>query len=320
MRAQPLSSTALAEFAAVARHLSFSKAAAELGLHPSVFSRRIQNLERQLGTRLLERDTRRVALTEAGALLFERAVDIHARLDDAAMEIAALAEKPSGTLRLTAPNLFGQLHIAPLVPAFLARQPGLKLEVSFSDRYHDLVQSGFDAAVRVDALEVGGNLVVRKLAPNRRVLCAAPAYLAAAGRPKGPADLAKHRTLHFTPTAGGAVWRLQGSAGTVGIKIAPVLAADNVEVLRRAALAGTGIAILPTFLAGEDLATGRLVRVFDDYAPVDSTISVAYRNAPHLPRRVRVLVDFLVEAFRGTPPWEDQTRPRKRLKASANRL
>jgi DNA-binding transcriptional LysR family regulator len=306
MSQQDLTSTELAEFAAVARQLSFAKAALELGLHPSVFSRRIQMLERKLAVRLLERDTRRVALTDAGAVLLARALDIHARIAAAATEIAALAREPTGTLHLTVPNLLGQLHIAPLMPAFLGRHPHLKLRMTFSDRYEDLMQSGFDAAVRVGALEAGGNLRVRKLAPNRRVLCAAPSYLARAGTPRHPSELSQHKTLHFSANAARAVWQLKGPKGAIEAAVDPVLIADNGEVLRQAALAGMGIAILPTFLVGGDLAAGRLVTAFPDYVPRESTISVVYRNAPHPPRRVRVLIDFLVEAFRGAPPWESR--------------
>ncbi len=300
---QQLTSPALDEFAAAARHLNFAKAAAELGLHPSVFSRRIKDLERQLNVRLFDRDTRRVALTDAGAVLLEHARDIHTRLHDAATAIAALSSKPAGTLRLTVPVLFGQLHIAPLIPKFLARHPDLKLELTFSDKYEDLAQSGFDAAVRIGALEAGGNLRVRKLAPNRRILCASPAYLAAAGTPRHPSDLAQHRLLSFRPIAR-QVWRLRSPGGVIDVAVDPVLTSDNMEPLRLVAVAGAGIAIVAVFGAAQDIAEGRLVTVLRDYQPLESTISVVYRDAPHLPRRVRVLIDFLVEAFRGTPPWE----------------
>ena len=300
---QQLTSAALEEFSAAARHLSFAKAAAELGMHPSVFSRRIKDLEKQLSVRLFDRDTRRVTLTDAGAVLLEHAREIHTRLNDASTAIAALASKPAGTLRLTVPILFGQLHIAPLIPKLLARHPDLKMELTFSDKYEDLAQSGFDAAVRIGALEAGGNLRVRKLAPNHRILCASPAYLAAAGTPRHPSDLAQHRLLSFRPIAR-QVWRLRGPGGVIDVAVDPVLTADNMEPLRRAAVAGAGIAILAAFGAAKDLADGRLVPVFRDYHPLESTISVVYRDAPHLPRRVRVLIDFLVEAFKGTPPWE----------------
>lgn len=299
-----LSSSALSEFVAVARRLSFVKAAEDLGLHPSVFSRRIKKLEQRLGVRLLHRDTRRVTLTDAGVAFLERALDILSRLEDTQAEISNYASEPNGRLRIALPNVFGQLQIAPLLPAFMARYPGLRLELTFKDAFVDLVEGGLDASIRIGALEAGGDLIVRKLSSNRRVICAAPAYLAAYGTPSHPSDLARHKILHFTPLLSGTTWRLKGLNGMIDVVIDPILTADNIEALRHAALAGTGITILATFVAGRDLAEGRLVPVLRDYSPAESTVSIVYQNAPHLARKVRALVEFLTERFAGTPPWE----------------
>lgn len=293
----PLPTQSLAEFVALARHLSFTRTAKELHLHPSVLSRRTKALEQRLNARLVERDTRRVALTDAGQVFLRYAQDILDRLNEAEAVVAARHGQPTGTLRLAAPNVFGQVRIAPLIPKLMARYPALRVELSFTDRFHDLAETGFDAAVRIGAREVGGPLKVRHLAANKRLLCAAPAYLTAYGTPGTPADLEYHRHLHFAPQLGGPCWRLNGPNGTLEVPLDPVLTADNIEALRYAALDGIGIAMLGTFVAREDLRAARLVPILGDYPPVESEICVVYRDAPLLPMRVRVLIDFLVDAF-----------------------
>jgi len=299
---------ALRDFAVLARRLSFRAAADELEIDATVLSRRIARLEVRLGVRLLHRTTRRVTLTEAGAVLQARADDLLTRLADAEAEVSRYAAEPTGTLRLAMPNVFGQRWIAPILPEFMARHPALRLELSFGDRMVDLVEQGFDAAIRIGALDAGGDLVVRKLATNARVLCAAPAYLAAHGTPRHPRTLVEHRTLHFAPLLGGAVWRLRGSGGVVEVPITPVLRADNIEALRHAALAGLGIALIATSVADEDLAAGRLVPILTDWRLPESDVSIVYPNAPFVPRKVRALVAFLSERFSAGPPWE-RSRP-----------
>jgi DNA-binding transcriptional LysR family regulator len=292
-----LSTQSLAEFVALARHLNFTHAAEELHLHPSMLSQRLKALEQQLGARLVERDTHRVALTDAGQILLRHAQDILDRLTEAEALVAARHGTPIGTLRLAVPNMFGQLRLAPLIPKLMARYPALRIELSFTDRFLDLAETGHDAAVRIGAREVGGNLKVRRLASNQRLLCAAPAYLAAHGTPATPAELERHCHLHFAPQLGGPCWRLKGPNGLIEVPLEPILTADNIEALRQAALAGRGIGMFGTFVAGDDLRAGRLIPVLRGYPPVESEVSVVYRNAPLVPMRIRVLVDFLVEAF-----------------------
>jgi DNA-binding transcriptional LysR family regulator len=299
-----LSTRALQEFATLARRLNFARAAEELKLHPSVLSRRIRALEEELDARLLERDTKRVTLTESGQLLLHHALEVLARLGEAEAAVTARHSAPTGLLRLAVPNLFGQLQIAPLIPKFMQRHPQLKIEMTFTDRFLDLAETGHDAAVRIGARAVGGNLRFRRLAPNRRVLCASPEYLAARGAPCVPSDLTSHRVLHFTPLLGGACWQLNGPEGPFEIALEPVLAADNIEALRLGALGGVGIAMLATFVAGADLRAGRLVVVLPQYSLAESEVAIVYKDAPLVPVRVRALVDFLVEAFSGTPLWE----------------
>lgn len=291
-------------FVAVARRLSFRAAADELGMDPTVLSRKVARLEARLGVRLLHRTTRKVSLTEAGAVYFQRCDDLLSRMADAEAEVSRYASGPTGTLRLALPNMFGQRHIAPLVPEFMARHPALRIELAFSDRMVDLLDLRMDAAIRIGSMAAVGDLRIRRLAPNRRLVCASPAYLARHGAPREPADLAAHRILHFSPFIEGNAWRLARGGSEVEVPVAPVLCADNVEVLRLAALAGEGIAILATFVAGDDLAAGRLVPVLPAWQPPASTISFVYPNAPFTPQKVRALSDFLGEKFAGDPLWD----------------
>ena len=288
---------ALREFSVVARRLSYRAAAEELGLDVTVLSRRISRLEERLGVRLLNRTTRRVTLTDAGAAFLARCEDILGRLTDAEAEVSRYASKPMGSLRLAAPNVFGQRVIAPILPAFMAAYPDLRLDLTFSDRMVDLVDSGIDAAIRIGALQAGGDLIVRRLTTNPRHVCAAPAYLDAHGVPEHPVDLARHRILHFSPLLDGESWRLQGPAEMIEARFEPVLRSDNVEALRYAALAGQGVALLADFVAGEDLAAGRLVPLLPAWRAAASDVSIVYPSARFVPRKVRAFVDFLVQHF-----------------------
>lgn len=291
-------------FTTVARRLSFRVAADELVIDPTVLSRKIARLETRLGVRLLQRTTRKVTLTEAGAVYFQRCEDLLSRIADAETEVSRYVSSPTGTLRLGLPNLFGQRHIAPLIPEFMAHYPELRIELLFNDRMVDLLDLHMDAAIRIGALEILGDMRVRKLVPNRRVICASPDYLKRYGEPQEPADLSNHRILHFSPLLEGNTWRLRRDRHEIEVPVAPVLAADNAEALRLAALADQGITILATFVAGEDLAAGRLIPILPQWHPLETTISLVYPNAPFTPQKVHALSTFLTNKFIGNPPWE----------------
>jgi DNA-binding transcriptional LysR family regulator len=296
--------SAITEFTVVARHLSFAAAARELEIDPSALSRRIAGLEARLGTRLFQRTTRRVTLTEAGVEYLARARDLLARADEADAAVSRYSVEPSGRLRVTVPNLFGQRHIAPFVPAFLAQHPQIRLDLTFSDHFEDLLDARLDCAVRIGALERGGDVIVRRLAPNRRLICAAPGYLGRFGSLREPGDLAAHRLLHFRPLMTGQTWSLHRGGHEAVVPVEPYLASDNAETLRVAAVNQMGIALLATFVIGEDLRSKNLVPVLPDWQPAASTISVVYPNALFMPRRVRVFVDFLVTLFKSEPAWD----------------
>lgn len=285
---------AMIAFVAVADRSSFADAAGALGLSASALSRRVSQLEDRLGCRLFNRTTRQVALTEAGVHYLEqcRAIIEQADAADAAASMHAI--EPRGVLRVGLPNLYGQLRIAPLLPDFLARHPGVSLQLNFDDRYADLVDRRLDVSVRIGN-QFSGDFITRKLAPNPRYVCASPDYLKKRGQPRVPRDLADHDCLHFSPLLEPGRWRLSRKGQTVEPAVRTVMAADNAEALRQAAVAGLGLAILAHFVVAEDLKAGRLVSVLTEWTVAESYIHVIYSNARYLPLKTRAFVDYLVE-------------------------
>ena len=299
---------AMEAFVRVADGRSFSLAARQMRLSKSVVSRQIAALEAALGARLLQRTTRTLTLTEAGRLYLERARRILADIDEAGRPVGQLSDAPRGQLRVSAPMSFGFLHLAPAIPAFLARHPDVTVDMSLTDRFVDLVEEGFDVAVRIGQLR-DSSLVARRLAPSRLVVCASPEYLARRGVPRVPADLAGHECLHNTNIAGD--WRFVApDGGMQAIEVSGRLAANNGDALQAAARAGAGLIYLPSFIVGDDLQAGRLVSVLDDFTLVGSTVNAVYPHARHLSPKVRVFVDFLAERF-GPEPYWDAPPPRR---------
>ena len=299
-----LSTHALTEFCAVAAHLNFARAAGSLNLHASVLSRRIKALEAALGAPLFHRHTRSVSLTEAGAALLPHAQDLLSRLGDAEAVVARFSSEPTGVLRLSLPTSFGQIAIAPLLADFRRLYPAIDLEVDLSDHYVDLIEHGFDAAVRIGVRAAGAGLRTRTLAENHRYLCASPDYLAGRDAIRTPGDLAAHDLLHFSPLATGPVWRLRGPKGEMDVAVRPAVATDNAVVLHRAVLDGAGVALLAGFLIAEDLAAGRLVEVLPAYRPKPGIISIVFPERPIRARKTRVFIDFLVRRWKPAPPWD----------------
>ena len=281
---------AMRVFVAVVERSGFSAAASALDLSTASVTRQVAALEKRLGTRLLNRTTRRVGLTSAGAAYYQRAVQLLAELDDIEAAVGAQALVPSGLLRINAPVSFGIARLGPLLAGYRVRYPQVKLDLSLSDRLVDMVEEGFDVAIRITR-QPAPNLIARKLADARLLLCAAPDYLARAGTPAAPADLARHACLAYSYWSGGDEWTLQGPAGEATVRIDGGLRANNGDVLREAALAGMGIVLQPDFVVGADLAASRLRQVL----PVG--IHAVYASRSHLAPKVRSFIDFLVEAF-----------------------
>ncbi|WP_163999510.1 LysR family transcriptional regulator [Pyxidicoccus caerfyrddinensis] len=292
-------------FATVVQRGSFTRAADALDTSAANVTRYVNELERHLGTRLLHRTSRRLSLTESGQALHERVRGI---LDDVA-EAEALASASTvqarGRLRLNAPLSFGILHLAPLWPRFMALHPDVELDVSLSDRVVDLVEEGYDLAIRISRGGAAASQVTRRLSTSRNVVCAAPAYLTRHGRPKRLEDLAAHVCIAYSNSSMAEEWPLTDAAGnTRVVRMRSVMQANNGDTVRAAALAGRGLIWQPTFLIGEDLRAGRLVRVLPDYALPDIDILAVYPSRRHLSAKVRLMIDFLAAQFRGTPSWD----------------
>ena len=293
----------IAAFARVVDSGNFSTAAARLKISKSAVSAQVQRLEERLGVRLLNRTTRRLSVTEAGAAYYRHCARILAEAEAAELAASALQREPRGTLRISAPDTFGWMHVAPAVPAFLGRYPDLGVDLSLSPAHVHLVEEGLDLAIRIGVLE-DSPLVVRKLAPSRLVVCAAPAYLKQHGTPREPGDLAKHNCLCTSLLPWGDEWRLAGKRGEVRVAVGGSLRSNNAEVLRAAALDGIGIGLLPTWAVAEPLRAGALRRVLDVWEPPASTIYAVYPGNRLMSMKVRAFVDHLIRHFGRTPYWD----------------
>jgi len=305
----------MAVFARVVGAGSLSAAARELGLSPALISRRLAALESRLGVRLINRTTRSLHLTDDGSTYYEACARVLADIEEADATVSAGRVEPRGTLRVALPASFGHQHIAPLIPRFAERYPQIQLALSLSDRTVNLIEEGFDLAVRIAHLE-DSSLTARKLAPNRRVVCASPAYLKRHGTPKTPDELTGHNCLttnDFTMN-----WDYKGPGGRTGsVRVAGRYACDNWEVLREWALAGLGIALKSTWDVHRLLAEGALVEVCPGYTfHSDVAIYAVYPSRRFLPAKTRVFIDFLAESFGPDPYWDQPERqPKPRIKA-----
>lgn len=297
---------ALEVFTTVVAEGSFSAAARSLGMSKSAVSKQVAALEDRLGARLLNRTTRRLSLTDAGAVYLERANRIVAEAEDAEAEVSQLSSSPRGVLRLSAPLSFGIRHLGPLLPGFMAENPGVTIDLSLDDRFVDLVQEGFDLALRVTTL-ADSSLMVRRLCPIRSVLVASPSYLREVGEPAHPTDLKGHRCLVYTNQAHGLEWRLTSSQGEkLTVRLGESrLRVNNGDILRQAVLDGAGIAILPTFFVGSDLKLGTMVRVCPDWEGSGGDVSLLWPHARFTPAKVRVFIDYMAAAYAAGPPWEE---------------
>ncbi|WP_291734480.1 LysR family transcriptional regulator [Leisingera sp. F5] len=283
---------------AVVDHGSFSAAARVLGYTPSAVGKRAHQLEQRLGVPLLVRSTRRMTLTKAGQRYVEEARDLLARLTALEEDIADDADSLRGTIRLTSSAALGRLHVVPLVIEFMECHPDVEIELLLTDKIIDLVGEGFDLAVRSGALP-DSSLVSRKLKSNRRVLCAAPAYLKQHGIPQQPEELTTHRCLRLGQEKQLSDWGVSRTQSGI-VRLGSGLLCNSLEALLAACRAGRGVAWLPEFLIIDDLHTGRLVPVLTEHAETGAGggIFVLRPETAFLPRRIRALVDFLAYRFK----------------------
>ncbi len=283
---------------------SFTVAARRLGLSKSVVSRRITALEGRLGVRLLNRTTRSLSPTEAGQAYYERCSRILAEVEAAEAGLHSLAGGLSGVLRVAAPVSFGQQYLAPAVADFVAAHPRITVELDVNDRFVDVVGEGIDVAVRIGRLR-DSSLVARRLAPIRRVASCSPAYAERRGLPRRPEDLAAHDCLGYTNLAASEEWRFRIGERWRPVPVRGPLRANNGEILLQAAVAGLGIAALPTFLCGPALRSGALVRVLPRFEMLEATLCAIYPQSRHLSPKVRSFVDFLAARFGPRPAWDE---------------
>ena len=297
----------IATFVQVAEAGSISEAARRLRLSKSVVSERLGELERSLGTVLLHRTTRRLSLTEDGIAFLERAARIAREVEDAAAEIAERRGSLAGPLRLSAPVTFGRMHLGPALYPFLAAHPGITLALDLDDRRVDVAAEGYDAVIRHGPVE-DSRLVALRLASSRRSLVASPGYLARRGRPGSLAELEAHDGIFYS-NRGVADWRLAGAAGAVLVRARAALRVNNGDVMRDAAIAGLGIALLPSFIAGDALRAGVLQSIDVGAAAEPEFIFLAHAEGRRSPAKLRALVSHLRSAFGDPPPWDRPVSP-----------
>ncbi|QQN62314.1 LysR family transcriptional regulator [Bradyrhizobium diazoefficiens] len=293
-------------FVYAAEAQSFSGAARRLGIAKSIVSRRMNSLEDRLGTSLFNRTTRRLSLTETGRAYFERARRILADVTDAEDVTRHLQGEVRGRLKVAAPMSFGVQHLAPAVTEFLTAHPQVEIELDLNDRCVDVVSDGYDLAVQIGELP-DSSLIVRTLAPCRHVVCASPTYLAAHGEPGVPSDLVKqgHDCLVYSNRPALEQWRFRiaGKWQEVSV-VACRLGANSAKILMDAAIAGLGLAVLPTFVVSDALVSGQLTQVLGDYEFYDPSIRVVWPQNRQLSAKVRAFVDFLGARFGGVPYWD----------------
>lgn len=295
----------MAIFAHVAHEGSFSAAANKLGMSRSAVSKAVAKLENSLGARLLNRSTRHLSLTEVGAAMFEHCSRIIDEAEQAKRIVEDLHSRPRGTLKIAASVAFGTLHIAPAMADFLDMYPELDIDMAITDRVIDLAEEGYDIAIRV-MHEPPDAMVARKLAPVQRRLCATPEYFMKYGVPRIPQDLTRHNCLDYIHSGDKGIWKFKGPEGEIAVPVSGKLRINDDEALSQVVLGGLGCALLPTFIVGKDIQSGKLACELTEYIPVEQYVYALYLPNRNLPLKVRAFIDFLLNRF-GVEPYWDRT-------------
>ena len=289
--------SAMRTYRQVVDSASFTAAAQALGLSKAAVSKQISDLEAHLGAALLHRTTRRLNVTEAGHLYFERCQRLLDELDTAEAEMRNLQAEPSGRLKISAPGNFGEAVLGPIICELQKRYPKITLQIELSNRFVDLLEEGFDAALRIRTTLPDSSLIARRLCPVDRVAVAAPAYLRKHGVPKHPRDLADHNCMIYTLSTAPYDWTFNTPNGPHTVRVGGTIQSNNSQLLVEPLRAGSGIALLPAFSVGADIQSGKLKRILDQF-PVDRhDLYVVYPHNRHLSLKVRVLVDLLADWF-----------------------
>ena len=290
-------------FAAVVTEGSFSRAAERLDMSPQLASKYVGQLEARLDIRLLNRSTRQLSLTEAGRAYYERVRQVLADIDDMESAIGDLTSRARGTLRINAPTSFGHLHLSRAIAEYQNAQTEVEVDLTLNDRVVDIISEGFDLAIRIGTLEES-SLVARRLAPVRLVICGTPDYLRRHGTPVKPSQLEEHNCLRYTYASNYDRWIFHRDGKSCSVRIAGSFSANNGDALLAAALSGKGIVMQPTFIVGEDIRSGRLQVVLEQYQLPELSAYAVYAHRQYLSAKVRTFVDFLAHYF-GSPPYWD---------------
>jgi DNA-binding transcriptional LysR family regulator len=294
---------AIEVFVAVADLGSFAAAAGQLGMSRNMASRHVADLEAHLGARLLNRTTRSVSLSSIGASYLETARNVLVQLEEADRAAGLQRLAPHGRLSLSAPMSFGVRHVAPHLHSFTSANPEVTLDLSLNDRLVDLVEEGFDVAIRIARL-ADSSLISRRIADVSLVCVASPGYLAGHGTPSSPEDLARHRTIGYSLDADPGQWRLETGAGqTKTVRVGQHVVANNGDAIEAVAVSGAGLALQPDFICHESLASGRLVQVLPGWSGGTIGVYALYPGKLYVPLKVRSFIDWLAGLYRPTPPW-----------------
>ena len=303
----------LEAFTAVVEAGTFSAAGERLGIAKSVVSRRISQLEQRLDSRLLHRTTRRLSLTDAGKNFYQRAVQILADLDDAELSVTEETTELRGSLKLAAPLSFGLTHLSKAIFDFLSEHPAIELNLDLNDRNVNLIEEGFDMAVRIGVLK-DSTLVARRLGTMRQVTCASPSYLQHYGEPIHPDELQQHIGLQYSNISYKNQWSYKTAEGKMLVAQPQIrIRANNGEALAAAAVAGLGITKGPTFILGSLLKAGKLVTILDEYHHPSTGIYAVYPPGRLIPRRIKVFSDYLAGCFGEHPYWDNGLSPLQAL-------
>ena len=302
---------AIEVFVTIVDQGSFAAAADVLGLSRNMASRHVADLEAYLGARLLTRTTRSLSLTSTGTVYIERAREILAQLDEADRVAGLHTLTPQGRLALSVPMSFGVRHVAPYLTQYTSANPNVAVDISLNDRTVDLVEEGFDVAIRITGKMADSNLIARRIAGAEVILCASPDYIANHGSPETPRCLIDHRCLGYTFGHEGNVWSLRGGKGTVEqVRISPAVSANSGDAIEEIAIAGGGLALQPDFIANRDIASGKLVRVLPDWSGGVLGIYALCAGKLYEPLKVRSFMDWIAELYRPKPPWTVDFEPK----------
>jgi len=298
---------ALRAFRTVVEEDGFAPAARRMGLATSSLTRQVNSLEDSLGAQLLNRSTRSVTLTDTGASYYDQTILVLDALDDANRSVTEAGGAPRGLLRVSMPVVFGSMHVAPAMGLFMRNCPEIELDFRLSDGFVNLVEERIDVAIRIGKLDTS-SLIARKLAPNRRLICASPDYLGEHGMPRHPNDLKQHNCLCFAFSDGDRTWRVEKDGENLSLKVKGSMVSNNSEMLRQTAINGGGLLMMPTWLVGEDLKAGRLIEILPDWSvghgETDTSIHAVYLPNRKGSKKVSAFIDHLIGHFRSPPYWE----------------